>query len=225
MRFLLAAAAMVMVLASSASSQQGPQNIGPNPNQAFFLSAADVTAHRNKLQNVAYANITLVERVEPTSPSGIAYRMAVDRRRPPQRAAAHATEGEIWAIVDGSGEITTGGRIVETKDGTTVNRRIEGGTVHKVSKGDFLLIPENVPHQVTGVHPGALHGDVRVPPGREGAVAVFLRQPMSEPRRPRRTRFAARCVVTVVSSWFLLILSLGAGGQRRSSRRRTAFSP
>ena len=27
------------------------------------------------------------------------------------------TEGEVWAIVDGSGEITTGGRIVETKDG------------------------------------------------------------------------------------------------------------
>jgi hypothetical protein len=127
---------MVMVLASSASSQQGPQNIGPPPTQAFFLSAADVTAHRNKLQNEAYANITLVERVEPTSASGIAYRMAVDRRRPPQRAAAHAN-----------------GRIVETKDGTTVTRRIEGGTVHKVSKGDFLLIPENVPHQVTAFTP------------------------------------------------------------------------
>jgi mannose-6-phosphate isomerase-like protein (cupin superfamily) len=153
MRFLFAAAALVMVLASSASSQQGPQNIGPPANQAFYLSAADVTAHRNKLQNVAYANISLIERPEPTSPSGVAYRMAVDRRRPPQRAAAHATEGEIWAIVDGSGEITTGGRIVETKDGNTVNRRIEGGTVHKVSKGDFLLIPENVPHQVTGFTP------------------------------------------------------------------------
>jgi mannose-6-phosphate isomerase-like protein (cupin superfamily) len=153
MRFLLAAAAMVMVLASSASSQQGPQNINANPNAAFFLPAADVTAHRNKLQNVAYANITLVERVDPTTVNGLAYRMAVDRRRPPQRAAAHANEGEIWAIVDGSGEVTTGGRIVETKDGTTVNRRIEGGTVHKVSKGDFLLIPEGVPHQVTGFTP------------------------------------------------------------------------
>jgi mannose-6-phosphate isomerase-like protein (cupin superfamily) len=153
MRFLFAAAAVVMVLASSASSQQGPQNINSNPGEAFFLSAADVTAHRIKLQNVAYANITLVERVDPTTASGVAYRMAVDRRRPPQRAATHANEGEIWAIVDGSGEVTTGGRIVETKDGNTVNRRIEGGTVHKVSKGDFLLIPENVPHQVTAFTP------------------------------------------------------------------------
>lgn len=153
MRFLFAAAAIVLTLASSASSQQGPQNINSNPKAAFFLSAADVTAHRNKLQNVAYANITLVERVDSTTASGVAYRMAVDRRRPPQRAAAHTNEGEIWAIVDGSGEITTGGRIVETKDGTTVDRRIEGGTVHKVSKGDFLLIPENVPHQVTAFTP------------------------------------------------------------------------
>ena len=147
------AVALVMAIASSASSQQGPQNINHNPNAAFFLSAASIAAHRAKLQEVAYANITVVERPEATSPSGVAYRMAVDRRRPPQRAAAHATEGEIWAVVDGSGEITTGGRIVETKDGNTVNRRIEGGTVHKVSKGDFLLIPENVPHQVTAFTP------------------------------------------------------------------------
>ena len=101
MRYLLAAAAMVMVLASSASSQQAPQNVDPNPKDAFFLSAADVTAHRIKLQNVAYANITLVERPDPATASGIAYRMAVDRRRPPQRAATHANEGEIWAVVDG----------------------------------------------------------------------------------------------------------------------------
>lgn len=153
MRIFAVVTALVIALASSASSQQGPQNINANPNAAFYLSAADVTAHRAKLQSVAYANITLVERVEPSSPSGVAYRMAVDRRRPPQRAAAHANEGEVWAIVDGSGEITTGGKIIETKKGDTVDRRIEGGTVHKVSKGDFLLIPEGVPHQVTAFTP------------------------------------------------------------------------
>lgn len=153
MRMAFVAVALVMAVASSASSQQGPQSINNNPKEAFFLSAANIAAHRAKLQEVAYANVTVVERPEAASPSGVAYRMAVDRRRPPQRAAAHATEGEIWAVVDGSGEITTGGRIIETKDGTTVNRRIEGGTVHKVSKGDFLLIPEGVPHQVTGFSP------------------------------------------------------------------------
>ena len=164
MRIVIAAAA-IMVLASSASSQQGPQNINNNPKEAFFLSAANITAHRAKLQEVVYANITIVERPEAASPSGTAYRMAVDRRRPPQRAAAHATEGEIWAVVDGSGEITTGGRIMETRDGDTVNRRIEGGTVHKVSKGDFLLIPEGVPHQVTGFTPELYMVTVEFPRG------------------------------------------------------------
>lgn len=153
MRSLAVVTALVITLAASASSQQGPQNINSNPREAFLLSAADVAAHRTKLQSVAYANITVVERVDPSTSSGIAYRLAVDRRRPPQRAATHATEGELWAVIDGSGEITTGGKIIETKDGATVNRRIEGGTVHKVSKGDFLLIPENVPHQVTGFSP------------------------------------------------------------------------
>lgn len=168
MRFAYVAAAVVIMLASSASSQEKPQNINSNPNAGFFLSAADVANHRAKLQAVAYANITLVERVDETTASGVAYRMAVDRRRPPQRAAAHANEGEVWAIVDGSGEITTGGRIVETKEGNTVNRRIEGGTVHKVSKGDFLLIPEGVPHQVTAFTPELYMVTFEFPRGVKG---------------------------------------------------------
>jgi len=168
MRLASIALALIMALAATASSQEKPQNINANPNAAFFLSAADVANHRAKLQNVAYANITLVERVDETTASGLAYRMAVDRRRPPQRAAAHTTEAEIWAIVDGAGEITTGGRIVETKKGNEVMRRIEGGTVHKVTKGDFLLIPENVPHQVTAFTPELYMVTFEFPRGVKG---------------------------------------------------------
>lgn len=39
------------------------------------------------------------------------------------------------------------------EDGETVERRIEGGTVHQVSRGGFLVIPEGVPHQVTEFDP------------------------------------------------------------------------
>lgn len=161
------ATALVVMLATAASSQQepGPQNINANPNEAFFLSAASVTAYRAKLQDVAYANITVVERVDATTANGTAYRLAVDRRRPPQRAATHANEGELWSIIDGSGEITTGGKIVETKTGATVNRTIVGGKVHKVSKGDYLLIPEGVPHQVTGFSPELVMVTFELPRG------------------------------------------------------------
>lgn len=153
---------LVVTLGTTASVQQQPQandderrniNTTQTPTDAFLFSAEDVAATRQKLQNGAYANITVIQRADPSTSSGIAYRMAVDRRRPPQRAAAHATEGELWAIIDGAGEITTGGKIVETKTGETVSRNIVGGTVHKVKKGDFLVIPENVPHQVTAFTP------------------------------------------------------------------------
>lgn len=148
---------LVVMLGAPASTQnqQERENINSvtTPTDAFLFSAEEVAATRAKLQNVAYANITVIQRSDPNTPSKIAYRMAVDRRRPPQRAAAHATEGELWAIIDGAGEITTGGKIVETKSGDAVNRNIVGGTVHKVKKGDFLVIPENVPHQVTAFTP------------------------------------------------------------------------
>ena len=162
---------LVAMLGASASTQnqQERENINSvtTPTDAFLFSAEEVAATRTKLQNVAYANITVIQRSDPNTPSKIAYRMAVDRRRPPQRAAAHATEGELWAIIDGAGEITTGGKIVETKSGDTVNRNIVGGTVHKVKKGDFLVIPENVPHQVTAFTPELVMVTFEYPRGFE----------------------------------------------------------
>jgi mannose-6-phosphate isomerase-like protein (cupin superfamily) len=156
MRTITIAAAFFLLLPLSASSQQGEST--NDPTRAFLLSAADVAARAAQLDaNLAYANTTVLERPDPASATGVAYRLAVDRRTPPQRAAQHAAEAELWAIVDGSGAITTDGQIVDiVEDGQTVGRRIEGGTVHRVSKGDFLVIPEGVPHQVTEFDPSLL---------------------------------------------------------------------
>lgn len=144
----------------SAFSQQDESAVDTtdDPTRAFLLSAADVAATAAELDaNEAYANTTVLERADPATSTGVAYRMAVDRRTPPQRAAQHAAEAELWAIVDGSGAITTDGRIVDVvENGQTVGRRIEGGTVHRVSAGDFLVIPEGVPHQVTEFDPSLL---------------------------------------------------------------------
>ncbi len=160
MRIIAITAAFYLLCTVSASSQQRELagNTTYDPTRAFLLSAADVAAHAAELDaSVAYANTTVLERADPASTTGLAYRLAVDRRTPPQRAAQHAAEAELWAIVDGSGAITTDGRIVDiVEDGQTVGRRIEGGTVHKVSKGDFLVIPEGVPHQVTEFEPSLL---------------------------------------------------------------------
>ena len=160
MRIIAITAAFYLLFTVSASSQQG-ESVGNtiyDPTRAFLLSAADVAEHAAELDtNVAYANTTVLERADPASTTGLAYRLAVDRRTPPQRAAQHAAEAELWVIVDGSGTITTDGRIIDSvEDGPAVGRRIEGGTVHRVSKGDFLVIPEGVPHQVTEFDPSLL---------------------------------------------------------------------
>ena len=160
MRIIAIGATLFLLFAVSASSQQleSTVNTTDDPTRAFLLSSADVAAHAARLDaSVAYANTTVLERADPASTTGLAYRLAVDRRTPPQRAAQHADEAELWAIVDGSGAITTDGRIIDiVEDGETIGRRIEGGTVHKVSKGDFLLIPEGAPHQVTEFDPSLL---------------------------------------------------------------------
>ena len=158
MRSIAIAATLFLLFAVTASSQQGDEpSTTYDPTRAFLLSAADVAAQAADLApDVAYANTTVLERADPTTDSGLAYRLAVDRRTPPQRAAQHASEAELWAIIGGSGAITTDGQIVETIDNGQTVRRIEGGTVHEVSSGDFLVIPEGVPHQVTAFDPSLL---------------------------------------------------------------------
>ena len=146
--------ATLLLVSASAMAQQED---GEGVTRALLLSAADVAARAGELDTeVAYANTTVLEREDVNSTTGIAYRLAVDRRTPPQRAASHTNEAELWSIVEGSGEITTDGRIVETVENGETVRRIEGGTVHRVSAGDYLVIPENVPHQVTAFDPSLL---------------------------------------------------------------------
>ena len=160
MRMISVVAACFLLVAVPAAGQEAEPEVNTtsDPTRAFLLSAADVAATAAELDaNVAYANTTVLERADPATSTGLAYRLAVDRRTPPQRPAQHAAEAEIWAIVEGSGAITTDGRIVDiVEDGETVGRRIEGGTVHQVSQGDFLVIPEGVPHQVTEFNPSLL---------------------------------------------------------------------
>jgi mannose-6-phosphate isomerase-like protein (cupin superfamily) len=166
MRTFAAAAAFLMTLVTSGSAQQGfttPTDGSPeaaklaaqyDPTKATYITAADIEAAIRRLPDRASANGVFVERSDPSSITGLAYRLQIDRRRLPQNANAHRTEAEVWAIVQGSGTVTTGGKVVETRrDGKVVSRAIEGGESRKVAKGDFIMIPEGVPHYVTEASP------------------------------------------------------------------------
>ena len=152
-------ASVIFFSAATLAQEAGVEiNTTHDPMSAFMLSSEDVAAEYAKFDpNVSYSNTTVLERADADSPTGLAYRFAVDRRIPPQRAAQHASEAEVWAIVGGKGAITTGGHIVDTvENGEITGRRIVDGTVHQVTAGDFLVIPEGVPHQVTEFKPEVL---------------------------------------------------------------------
>jgi mannose-6-phosphate isomerase-like protein (cupin superfamily) len=175
MRLTMSVLAIVLCLASSVSAEQGFQTPpdGPesaklaaqyDPTKATVITAADIAAAISRLPDRPYANGTFVERADPSSITGLGYRIAVDRRRTPQNANAHRTEAEVWAVIDGTGTITTGGTVVETKkDGKVVSRAIEGGVSQRVTKGDFVVIPEGVPHYITEASPHVIFIAIEFP--------------------------------------------------------------
>ena len=163
MRTIVTVLSFTLMFSVSASMQQAADDHGPesvdapnapaNVDIATHLTAAEVTAGFLEIEegNTNQNNI-LVERVG-------AYRLALEHRRMPQRPAAHEQEAELWAVIEGTATITTGGSIMGAAAptagtatqaaGNVFGNIITGGTDNQMGPGDFLLIPENVPHEIT----------------------------------------------------------------------------
>lgn len=61
----------------------------------------------------------------------------------------HDKTNHVFIIVDGEAEFVTGGKMINPKvisPGQTRGEGIEGGTSHRLSKGDVITIPANTPH-------------------------------------------------------------------------------
>jgi mannose-6-phosphate isomerase-like protein (cupin superfamily) len=62
----------------------------------------------------------------------------------------HAKTNHVFIIVDGEADFITGGKMIDAKEtapGQLRGSGIEGGTVHRLTKGDVITIPANTPHQ------------------------------------------------------------------------------
>jgi mannose-6-phosphate isomerase-like protein (cupin superfamily) len=80
------------------------------------------------------------------------YRAQLEYRPVNAPAAVHEKDAEMMVVLQGEGDIVTGGKLVNEKRVNANNlsgTSIEGGTSHKVVKGDMILIPAYSPHQVT----------------------------------------------------------------------------
>lgn len=164
MRTLATVCSFILMLSSSASMQAPARGTGPaerrapaNENIATLLSAAAVRGQLAKMtEDRPTQEYTIVERVG-------AYRLSIEHRKLPQRPAVHEQEAEMWAVIDGNATITTGGTIAGAAaptagtatqaPGNVFGKMITGGTLNRVGPGDFLLIPEGVPHQITEASP------------------------------------------------------------------------
>jgi mannose-6-phosphate isomerase-like protein (cupin superfamily) len=147
----LATVSVLLLLSSPAWAQQparggrGAAQPATDTTKATRYSGADLEAAIAKLPADRPVGSTQIYRLEGEKP----YTVAVEHRMNlPQTASVHETEAELFYVIDGSAVMTTGGKLVgETRNGTNLSgKSIEGGTPTKLTKGDFLMVPEGVPH-------------------------------------------------------------------------------
>lgn len=132
---------LLLTLLTGAVVAQGPAPQAPKT----YTSAAEITAMMAKAKadrKPDQANLTQnILRLTPYAAS-LEYRGAVGP------AAVHEKEAEFFYVIDGSGTLVTGGKLVgETRNGANLTgTAIEGGSKQNVAKGDFMVVPEGTPH-------------------------------------------------------------------------------
>ena len=111
-----------------------------------FSSSADVTALQAKAKSDRKGDAPLVvERILQLAP----YNANLEYRASIGPASIHEREAEVFYVIDGGGTMVTGGKLTKESRTNAENLSgsgIEGGTPRKLSKGDFLIVPENTPH-------------------------------------------------------------------------------
>ena len=143
MRTLTLAGVFVLLSFSAGAQQPAPQAPPPtDPSKAAYMSAADFAAAIAKQPTDRNGNVPIF-RLAP-------YSVGVEHRMPgSQMAAVHDHDAELFYIIDGAATLVTGGKLVNPTRPNPNNMNgtaIEGGVSRALAKGDFVIVPEGVPH-------------------------------------------------------------------------------
>jgi mannose-6-phosphate isomerase-like protein (cupin superfamily) len=82
------------------------------------------------------------------------YRVNVEYRTAAASASVHENDAELFYVIDGAGTLVTGGTLTDSSRSNAANltgKGIANGTTQRVTKGDFVIVPEGTPHQFTAV--------------------------------------------------------------------------
>ena len=149
---LLPFAALLFVV-SALAAPACAQPAAPRPDR--LLTRADALAAL-----IAQAQADLPAAVQQGRPfSGAAilqhgpYRVSLEDRsaQTKPQVSVHKFEAELMIVLEGSGTIIVGGQVTNPRDTNPANQTgdaIVGGTENHLSKGDFLLVPQNTPHEI-----------------------------------------------------------------------------
>ena len=85
------------------------------------------------------------------------FRVLASRRDKAGQSEVHATDTDIFVVIDGQATIVLGGRMIDPKEtapGEIRGSGIEGGTDYLLQQGVVLTVPRNTPHWVRETRPG-----------------------------------------------------------------------
>jgi mannose-6-phosphate isomerase-like protein (cupin superfamily) len=160
----------VVGVAAVAMAQQPNQQQAQQPEKTF-TSAADVEAMIAKAKSErkpdqANFNQPLLR----LAPYAVNLEYRVEGIDTP--ATVHEKEAELIYVVDGAATFTTGGKLVGEKRTNASNlsgTAVEGGTPRRISKGDYIIVPENTPHSFTKTQGRLVIMSVHIP--RSGSTS------------------------------------------------------
>jgi len=89
------------------------------------------------------------------------YRVNIVHRPKANGAIAHPGYTELHYIIEGSGTVVTGGKILRKAGEPAGNATIEGGETHKVTKGDVIIVPAGSAHMYSEVNGEITYLEVR----------------------------------------------------------------
>jgi mannose-6-phosphate isomerase-like protein (cupin superfamily) len=141
---LLALAALFSVCVSDAL----PQTASEAPMMKTFTSSTQIAALIDKARSERKQDQPMVS--EPIL-SLAPYNANLEYRAAAAPAALHERDAEMMFVIEGTGTIITGGKLIDEKRTNAANlsgSSIAGGKAQALSRGDFLIVPENTPHQV-----------------------------------------------------------------------------
>jgi mannose-6-phosphate isomerase-like protein (cupin superfamily) len=145
MRYILAVCGSLLVVGAAAAQQPAPAAA----DLKTIASSSDVSAIVLRLSGQPpqpLRSAPLLQLAPYTA--NIEYRTAV------ANAAIHDTEAELFYVIDGGATFVTGGQLTEAQRSNPENqtgKAITGGNPRHVAKGDFMIVPQGVPHWFSAI--------------------------------------------------------------------------